>query len=113
MALGRWRWPALGFVAAVLGLALALPAGVLGYWLVRGIAAGEAVRGLGAAARALDTPVVSGNVSLYNETSGRAIHPTPTIAMVGLLEDWERHAVSHFPEAGLAVVLLVPKEGSA
>jgi iron(III) transport system permease protein len=45
--LGRWRWPALGFVAAVLGPALALPAGVLGYWLVRGLAAGEAMRGLG------------------------------------------------------------------
>jgi len=45
--LGRWRWPALGFVAAVLGLALALPAGVLCFWLVRGITAGEAMRGLG------------------------------------------------------------------
>jgi phosphoribosylformylglycinamidine synthase len=66
----------------------------------------EAVRGLADAARALGTPVVSGNVSFYNETSGRAIYPTPTIAAVGLLEDWERHAPSHFPAAGLAVVLL-------
>ncbi len=66
----------------------------------------EATRGLGEAAEALGTPVVSGNVSFYNETSGRAIHPTPTIAVVGLLEDWQRHAVSHFPEAGLAIVLL-------
>lgn len=49
VSLGRWRWAALGGVAAVLALALALPAGVLGYWLVRGIAAGEAVRGLGGA----------------------------------------------------------------
>jgi phosphoribosylformylglycinamidine (FGAM) synthase-like enzyme len=49
---------------------------------------------------------VSGNVSFYNETSGRAIYPTPTIAMVGLLENWERHAVSHFQRAGLAIVLL-------
>ncbi|MDP7573262.1 MAG: AIR synthase-related protein, partial [Myxococcota bacterium] len=57
-------------------------------------------------ARALGTPVVSGNVSFYNETSGRAIFPTPTIAMVGLLEDWERHAVSHFTSPGLAVLLL-------
>jgi len=65
----------------------------------------EATRGLGDAARALDTPVVSGNVSFYNETSGRAIHPTPTIAVVGILEDYERYAVSHFPEAGLRVVL--------
>jgi phosphoribosylformylglycinamidine synthase len=66
----------------------------------------EATRGMGDAAIALGTPVVSGNVSFYNETSGRAIFPTPTIAVVGLLEDWERHAVSHFPEAGLAIVLL-------
>jgi phosphoribosylformylglycinamidine synthase len=66
----------------------------------------EAVRGLGDAARALGTPVVSGNVSFYNETLGSAIHPTPTVAVVGLLEDWRRHAVSHFPDAGLAVVLL-------
>ncbi len=66
----------------------------------------EAIRGLGDAARALGTPVISGNVSLYNETAGQPIHPTPTIAMVGLLEPWERFAVSHFPEAGLEVVLL-------
>jgi phosphoribosylformylglycinamidine synthase len=66
----------------------------------------EATRGLGDAARALATPVVSGNVSFYNETAGRPIFPTPTIAMVGLLEPWERFAVSHFPEPGLAVVLL-------
>jgi len=66
----------------------------------------EATRGLGDAARVFETPVVSGNVSFYNETSGRAIYPTPTIAMVGLLEDWERHAVSHFTAANLAVVLL-------
>jgi phosphoribosylformylglycinamidine synthase len=66
----------------------------------------EATRGLAAAARALGTPVISGNVSFYNETSGRPIYPTPTIAVVGILEPWGQHAVSHFPEAGLAVVLL-------
>ncbi len=66
----------------------------------------EATRGLAEAAQSLGTPVVSGNVSFYNETSGRAIFPTPTIGMVGLLESWERRAVSHFTEAGLAVVLL-------
>jgi phosphoribosylformylglycinamidine synthase subunit PurL len=66
----------------------------------------ESTRGLADAARALGTPVVSGNVSFYNETSGRAIYPTPTIAMVGLLEDWQCHAVSHFPAEGLALVLL-------
>jgi phosphoribosylformylglycinamidine synthase len=66
----------------------------------------EATRGISEAAAALETPVVSGNVSFYNETSGRAIFPTPTIAVVGLLEDWQRHAVSHFPQSGLSIVLL-------
>jgi len=66
----------------------------------------EATRGLADAARALGTPVVSGNVSFYNETSGRAIHPTPTIAVVGLLEPWERHATSFFEAPGRAIVLL-------
>jgi phosphoribosylformylglycinamidine synthase len=66
----------------------------------------EAVRALGDAARAFDTPVVSGNVSFYNETAGAAIFPTPTVAAVGLLEPWQRFAVSHFERAGDAVVLL-------
>jgi phosphoribosylformylglycinamidine synthase subunit PurL len=66
----------------------------------------EAIAGLGEAARALGTPVVSGNVSLYNETHGTPIHPTPTVAMVGLLEPWENHAVSHFTAAGYEIVLL-------
>jgi phosphoribosylformylglycinamidine synthase len=66
----------------------------------------EAVRGLGEAAAALGTPVVSGNVSFYNETAGRPIFPTPTVAVVGLLGDVERHAVAGFPAAGLSIVLL-------
>ena len=66
----------------------------------------EATRGLADAAVALGTPVISGNVSFYNETSGRPIFPTPTIGVVGLLEPWGRHAVSHFPEADLDIVLL-------
>jgi phosphoribosylformylglycinamidine synthase len=66
----------------------------------------ESVRGLGDAARALGTPVISGNVSFYNETRGQAIFPTPTIAVVGLLDDVRRHAVSHWTAPGLAIVLL-------
>jgi phosphoribosylformylglycinamidine synthase len=66
----------------------------------------EATRGLADASRALGTPVVSGNVSFYNETSGRAIYPTPTIAAVGVLDDWRRHATTSFASAGLAIVLL-------
>ena len=48
------------------------------------------IRGIGEAARALDFPIVSGNVSLYNETNGRAILPTPTIGGVGLLDDFTK-----------------------
>ena len=48
----------------------------------------SAMRGIGEACRALDFPIVSGNVSLYNETNGRGILPTPTIGGVGLIPDW-------------------------
>lgn len=51
-----------------------------------------AIKGIGEACRALDFPIVSGNVSLYNETNGVAILPTPTIAGVGLLPDWQKMA---------------------
>ena len=47
--LGRWRWPAFAFLGVIFGLSLAVPLGVLGYWLVRGIEAGEAFRGVGGA----------------------------------------------------------------
>jgi phosphoribosylformylglycinamidine synthase subunit PurL len=47
----------------------------------------EAIGGMGAACHALGLPIVSGNVSLYNETNGRAIHPTPVVGAVGLVED--------------------------
>ena len=47
-----------------------------------------AIKGIGEACRALDFPIVSGNVSLYNETNGRGILPTPTIGGVGLIADW-------------------------
>ncbi len=66
----------------------------------------EAVRGIGDACRALDVPVVSGNVSLYNETDGRAIFPTPMIGMVGLIPD-ARHALGQaFRKPGDVVALL-------
>jgi len=51
-----------------------------------------AIKGIGEACKALDFPIVSGNVSLYNETNGIAILPTPTIAGVGLLPDWQKMA---------------------
>ena len=45
---------------------------------------GRAVEGMGAACRALDIPITGGNVSLYNETDGRGVLPTPVIGIVGL-----------------------------
>ena len=50
------------------------------------------VNGMGKACKVLNTPVVSGNVSLYNETDGEAIQPCPVIGMVGLIDNW-KHAV--------------------
>ena len=67
---------------------------------------GEAVRGIGDACRALDTPITGGNVSLYNETEGRAIFPTPVLGVVGLLEDASKTATRTFKTIGAAVVLL-------
>jgi phosphoribosylformylglycinamidine synthase len=66
----------------------------------------EAVRGMGEACRAFGTPVTGGNVSLYNETLGTAILPTPIIGMVGLLEDI-RHATTQWFKAAGDVVLLL------
>jgi phosphoribosylformylglycinamidine synthase subunit PurL len=66
----------------------------------------ESIRGIREACLALDTPVVSGNVSFYNETEGRAVNPTPTIGMVGILEDGSRFTPSTFATAGESVVLL-------
>src|SRR5206468_1703018 len=65
-----------------------------------------AVRGIGEASRALDFPVVSGNVSLYNETNGQGILPTPTIGGVGLFDDVTRSASIAVKQEGDAVVLI-------
>ncbi|WP_425107261.1 phosphoribosylformylglycinamidine synthase subunit PurL [Ancylobacter sp.] len=64
------------------------------------------LRGIGAAALALDFPVVSGNVSLYNETNGRGILPTPTIGGVGLLDDIEKMATLDFKAGGETILVL-------
>ena len=69
------------------------------------------IRGIGEAARALDFPIVSGNVSLYNETGGRGILPTPTIGGVGLVDDVARVARSAFAAAGDAVLLVGETRG--
>ncbi len=64
------------------------------------------IRGIGEAARALDFPVVSGNVSLYNESAGRGILPTPSIGGVGVLADVGRAASPAFAAAGEAIMLV-------
>lgn len=66
----------------------------------------EAVRGMGDACRRLDTPVTGGNVSFYNEANGQAIYPTPTVGMIGLLEDISKRMTQGFKAAGDAIVLL-------
>jgi phosphoribosylformylglycinamidine synthase II len=66
----------------------------------------RAVDGIAAACRALGVPIVSGNVSLYNETDGRSILPTPTVAAVGLIASRDDVVTSHFKRAGDVVVLL-------
>ena len=63
------------------------------------------IQGIGAACAALDMPIVSGNVSLYNETSGEAILPTPTIGAVGLLESLDQ-MIPMAPGAGETLVLI-------
>jgi phosphoribosylformylglycinamidine synthase len=67
----------------------------------------QTIRGMGEACRALGTPVVSGNVSFYNETAGEgSIPPTPTIGMLGLLEDVSWVIPAAFREPGHVVILL-------
>ena len=66
----------------------------------------KAVEGIGEACRALDVPITGGNVSLYNETDGKAIYPTPVIGVVGLLEHVDRVLTRRFQRAGDVIVLL-------
>jgi phosphoribosylformylglycinamidine synthase subunit PurL len=66
----------------------------------------QAIAGLRDACSAFGTPVVSGNVSFYNDTEGRSIPPTPVIGMVGLLDDVARHVTQWFKAEGDAIVLL-------
>ncbi len=66
----------------------------------------ECIKGMSLACKKLKTPVISGNVSLYNETRGVAIFPTPVVGMVGLIKDVRRHCTSAFKRSGDAVFLL-------
>jgi phosphoribosylformylglycinamidine synthase len=66
----------------------------------------ECIAGMAHACRELKIPVISGNVSLYNETRGKAIYPTPVVGMVGLIDDVTRHCTAGFKREGDLVYLL-------
>jgi len=65
-----------------------------------------AINGIGKACKVLDTPVVSGNVSLYNETDSMAIQPCPVIGMVGLIDEWETAVGIGFTSVGEAIFVI-------
>ena len=72
----------------------------------------QAVEGIAEGCRALGIPITGGNVSLYNETDGQAIYPTPVLGVVGLIEDAGQVLTRLFPAAGLDVVLLGDPAGA-
>jgi phosphoribosylformylglycinamidine synthase II len=92
-------------VAITDGLNLGNPEKPEIYWQLR-----ETVLGVAEACEALSTPVTGGNVSLYNETEGQAIYPTPIIGMLGVLEDAQKHATIAFKREG-DLILLVGEPG--
>jgi phosphoribosylformylglycinamidine synthase len=72
-----------------------------------------AIDGIGEACTALGTPITGGNVSLYNETKGVGIYPTPVIGIVGILEDVSKAVPSDFQRAGDLVLLIGEGMGAA
>ncbi|WLD93734.1 phosphoribosylformylglycinamidine synthase subunit PurL [Alkalihalobacillus sp. AL-G] len=66
----------------------------------------KAVEGMSDACRTLSTPVISGNVSLYNETNGEAVYPTPVVGMVGLVHDIDHVTTQSFKEAGDVIYMI-------
>ena len=66
----------------------------------------ECIKGIADACNTLGVPVISGNVSLYNESQGQAIYPTPVVGALGVLEDVQRHATAGFQSEGDVVLLL-------
>ena len=71
----------------------------------------QAVDGIAEACRVLEIPITGGNVSLYNETDGQAIYPTPVLGVVGLIDDVTRVLTRVFPAGGLEIVLLGDASG--
>ena len=70
----------------------------------------EAIRGLADACKAFGVPVISGNVSFYNESFGQPIYPTPTVGLVGLIDDVDRHCTLAFKDEGDVIVLVGESE---
>ena len=68
----------------------------------------SAIDGIAEACTALGTPITGGNVSLYNETRGEGIYPTPVLGIVGILDDVTKAVPAHFQAAGEAIMLLWP-----
>ena len=77
------------------------------FWQLR-----EAVEGIAEACRAFETPVTGGNVSLYNESPAGVVDPTPTVAMVGLIDDKSHITTQWFKNAGDAIILVGTVFGS-
>ncbi|MFK7848384.1 MAG: phosphoribosylformylglycinamidine synthase subunit PurL [Rhodothermales bacterium] len=73
------------------------------YWVFK-----EAVGGMGDACRAFNTPVTGGNVSFYNENPEGAVFPTPTIGMLGLIDNIDNHVTATFKNEGDIIFLLTP-----
>ena len=71
----------------------------------------SAIDGIAEACTALGTPITGGNVSLYNETKGEAIYPTPVVGIVGILEDVSKVVPADFQKVGDAVLLLTLPAG--
>ena len=71
------------------------------YWQLE-----QCIRGMGEACWVLGIPVISGNVSLYNETKGKAVYPTPVVGMLGLIENIEKRCSLSFKSEGDLVLLL-------
>ena len=83
------------------GLNFGAPDTLEGFWKMR-----ECVLGISEACRELDTPVISGNVSLYNGSEERDIYPTPIIGMIGLIEDINKTITLGFKEKDDIIILL-------
>ncbi len=66
----------------------------------------EAIKGMSAACEAFGIPVISGNVSLFNETAGKPIYPTPVVGMLGLIDDINKHCTMGFKAEGDAIYLI-------